>query len=61
MIFYFLRADQDPECRFVITGIEVNLNNGDGIQVPGKLKISGPKKLVEILCKKIQRSIKEGK
>ena len=61
MIFYFLRADQDAECRFVITGIEVNLNDGDGIQVPGKLKISGPKKLVEILCKKIQRSIKEGK
>ena len=61
MIFYFLRADQDAECRFVITGIKVNLNDEDGTQVPGKLKISGPKNLVEILCKTIQRSTKEGK
>ena len=44
MIFYFLRADQDAECKVVIAGKEVNLGDGDGMQVPCKLKISGPKK-----------------
>ena len=33
MIFYFLRADQDAECKVVITGKEVNLGEGDGMQV----------------------------
>ena len=62
MIFYFLRADQDAECKVVIiTGKEVNLSDGDGMQVPCNLKISGPRKLVEILCKNIQCSTKEGK
>ena len=61
MIFYFLRADQDAECKVVITGKEVNLGDGDGMQVPCKLKISGPRKMVEILCKNIQCSTKEGK
>ena len=61
MIFYFLRADQDAECKVVITGKDVNLGDGDGMQVPCKLKISGPRKMVEILCKNIQCSIKEGK
>ena len=44
MIFYFFRADQDAECKVVITGKEVNLGNGDGMQVEVascKLKISG--------------------
>ena len=36
MIFYFLRADQDAECKVVITGKEVNLSNGDGMQAPCK-------------------------
>ena len=31
MIFYFLRADQDAECKVVITGKEVNLGDGDGM------------------------------
>ena len=53
MIFYFLRADQDAECKVVITGKEVNLGDGDGMQVPCKLKISGPRNMVEILCKNI--------
>ena len=59
MIFYFLRADQDGEV--VITGKDVNLGDGNGMQVPCKLKISGPRKMVEILCKNIQCSTKEGK
>ena len=61
MIFYFLRADQYAECKVVITGKDVNLGDGDGMQVPCKLKISGPRKMVEILCKNIQCSTKEGK
>ena len=61
MIFYFLRADQDTECKVAIIGKEVNLGEGDGMQVPCKLKISGPRKMVEILYKNIQCSTKEGK
>ena len=29
MIFYFFRADQDAECKIIITGKEVNLGDGD--------------------------------
>ena len=61
MIFHFLTADQDAECKVIITGKEVNLGEGDGMQVPCKLKVSGPRKMVEILCKNSQRSTKEGK
>ena len=61
MVFYFLRADQDVECKVVITGKEANLGDGDGMQVPCKLKISSPRKMVENLCKNIQCSTKEGK
>ena len=44
IIFYLLRAGQDAECKFVITGKEFNLGDGDGMQVPCKLKISGLRK-----------------
>ena len=40
-IFYFLRADQDVECKVAITCEEVNLDDGYGMQVSCKLKISG--------------------
>ena len=60
MIFYF-RADQNVECKVVITGKEVSLDEGDEMQVPCKLKISCPRKMVEILCKNIQCSTKESK
>ena len=33
MTFYFLRADQDAECKVVINAREVNLGNGDGMLV----------------------------
>ena len=39
-IFYFLRADQDVKCKVVITCEEVNLDDGYGMQVSCKLKIS---------------------
>ena len=61
MIFNFLRADQDAEYKVVITGKEVNLGDGNEMQAPWKLKISGPRKMVELLCKNIQCSTKEGK
>ena len=61
VIFYFLRADQGAECKCVIIGKEVNLGDGDKMQVPCKFKILGPRKMVEILCKNIQCSAKEGK
>ena len=60
MIFYFLRADQDAECKVVITGKEVNFGYGDGMQVPCKLQVRS-KKNGEIICKNIQCSRKEGK
>ena len=59
MIIYFLRADQGAECKVVITGKEVNLGDWDGMQVPCKLKISGPRKMLEIICKNIQCGTKE--
>ena len=61
IIFYFLRADQDAEYKVATTGKEVNLGDEDGMQVPCRLKILGPRKMVEILCKSIQCSTKEGK
>ena len=45
MIFCLLRVDQDAECKVVITGKKVNLGDGDGMQVPCKLKISDPRKM----------------
>ena len=38
MIFYFLRAHKYAECKVKITGREVNLGNGEGIQVSCLLK-----------------------
>ena len=61
MIFYFLRAAQDAECKVVITGKEVKLADRDGMQVPCKLKFSATRKMVEIICKNIHCSTKEGK
>ena len=31
MLIYFVRGDQDAECKVVITGKEVNLGNVDGM------------------------------
>ena len=44
MIFYLLKAEQDAERKLLKTGKEVNLGDGDGMQVSCKLKISGSKK-----------------
>ena len=54
MIFHFIRANRDAECKVIITGKEVNLGDGEGMQVPYLLKISGTKNMLQILCKNIQ-------
>ena len=54
MIFYFLRADRYAVCKVIITGEEVNLGYGEGMQVPCLLKIFGTKNMLQILCKNIQ-------
>ena len=50
--FYLIRADQNADCKAVITGKEVNLSDGDGMQVPCKLKIPGLRKMAENSFKK---------
>ena len=54
MIFYFLRADKYAECKVIITSKKVNLGDGNGMQVPCLLKISGTKNMLQILRKNIQ-------
>ena len=48
MIFYFLHADLYAKCVVVVTGKAVNLGDGDRMQVPCMLKITGLKKLIDI-------------
>ena len=49
IIFYFLRANRYGECKVIITGKEVNLGDGEGMQVPCLLKISGTKNVTNTL------------
>ena len=48
-IFYFLRADPYGKCNITATGKAVNLGDGDEMQVPCILHLSGQKSMVEIL------------
>lgn len=48
-ILYFLRADNYSLSEVVITGKPINLGDGDGMQVPGKLKFTGRTQFVNIL------------
>ena len=54
MIFHFLRADKYAEYKVIITGKEVNLSDGEGMQVSCLLQISGTKNILQLLCKNIQ-------
>ena len=54
MIFYFLRSDRYAEYKAIVTGKEVNIGDGEGMQAPSLLKISGAKHILQILCKNIQ-------
>ena len=53
IIFYFLRADHYGKCDVTVTGKAVNLGDGDGMQVPCTLHLSGQKNMIEILKKQI--------
>ena len=48
-IFYFLLADPYAKCNITLVGKAVNLGDGDGMQVPYILHLSGQKSMVEIL------------
>ena len=48
-ILYFLRADNYSLSEVVISGKPINLGDGDGMQVPGKLKFTGRTQFVNIL------------
>ena len=48
-IFYFLRADPYGKCNITVTGKAVNLGDGNGMQVPCILHLSGQMSMVEIL------------
>ena len=48
-IFYFLRADPYEKCNLTVTGKTVNLGDGDGMQVPCILHLSGQKSMAKIL------------
>ncbi|PFX18468.1 ATP-dependent DNA helicase Q1 [Stylophora pistillata] len=48
-IFYFLRVDNRNSCTVIVTGMPVNLGDGEGMQVPCKLLFEGEKKYVSIL------------
>ena len=48
-IFYFLRGDPCGKCNIIVTGKAVNLGDGDGMQVPRILHLSGQKSMVEML------------
>ena len=52
-IFYFLRADKFGRCDISVTGSAVNLKDGDGMQVPCVLRLSGQKNIVDILMKQL--------
>ena len=56
-IFYFLRADPYGKCDITVTGKAVNLGDGDGMQVPCILHLTGQKSMTEIL--KQQKMTKE--
>ena len=48
-IFYFLRADELSSCEIVVTGNQMNLGGGEGMQVPCKLIFTGIEKWIDIL------------
>ena len=48
-IVYFLRADPYAKCNRTVVRKAVNLSDGDGMEVPCILHLSGQKSMVEIL------------
>ena len=54
-IFYFLRSDAYSSAWAKVTGKRCNLGDGEGMQVPCKLSLSGQPKFVYVLRKEIMK------
>ena len=54
-IFYFLRSDTYCNCYAEVSGKRCNLKDGEGLQVPCKIIITGIKKYVNILKQELQK------
>ena len=52
-IFYFLRSDAYSRAWGKVTGKRCNLGDGEGMQVPCKLNLSGQPKFVSLLRKEL--------
>ena len=52
-IFYFLRSDANSSAWAKVTGKRCNLGDGEGMQVPCKLSLSGQRKFVSLLRKEL--------
>ena len=58
IIFYFLRSDPYSSCIATISGKRCNLKDGEGLQVPCKLDMTGQQQYVNILKQELHK-IKE--
>ena len=58
IIFYFLRSDPYSSCTATISGKRCNLKDGEGLQVPCKLDMTGKQQFVNTLKQEL-RKIKE--
>ena len=54
-IFYFLRSDAYSSAWAKVTGKRCNLGDGEGMQVPCKLSLSGQPKFVSLLRKELMK------
>ena len=48
-ISFFLREGNENSCKVEVTGKRVNLNNGEGFQMPCKLHFTGDAKYIDNL------------
>ena len=58
IIFYFLRSDPYSSCIATISGKRCNLKDGEGLQVPRKLDMTGQQQCVNTLIQELHK-IKE--
>lgn len=54
-IFYFLKSDPYSKARTITLGPRCNLGDGEGLQVPCKLKLVGQKKYIEVLRQELSK------
>ena len=54
-IFYFLRSDAYSSAWAKVTGKRCNLGDGEGMQIPCKLSLSGQQKVVYLLRKELMK------